>query len=181
MLKYTDSQITFSEIPDEITLCINISNCPFRCKGCHSKELWEDVGKELTPNEIDSLLQDGVSCLLFMGGDSDLPSLTELLKHVKICYPNVKTAWYSGRREVPLYRAAYEPPLSDLLWSLRHFSPCAAQGAPRPLTRGRDSGIGFCVVTHICVLRTELNRYYESMSVRVVGTVVLPVPLVPCE
>ena len=103
MLKYTDSQITFSEIPDEITLCINISNCPFRCKGCHSKELWEDVGKELTPNEIDSLLQDGVSCLLFMGGDSDLPSLTELLKHVKICYPNVKTAWYSGRREVPLY------------------------------------------------------------------------------
>ena len=103
MLKYTDSQITFSEVPDEITLCINISNCPFRCKGCHSKELWEDVGKELTPNEIDSLLQDGVSCLSFMGGDSDLPSLTELLKHVKICYPNVKTAWYSGRREVPLY------------------------------------------------------------------------------
>ena len=63
MLKYTDSQITFSEIPDEITLCINISNCPFKCKGCHSKELWEDVGKELTPNEIDSLLQDGVSMI----------------------------------------------------------------------------------------------------------------------
>ena len=39
MLKYVDSQITFREIPDEITLCINISNCPFRCKGCHSKEL----------------------------------------------------------------------------------------------------------------------------------------------
>ena len=102
MLKYTDSQITFSEIPDEITLCINISNCPFRCEGCHSKELWEDVGRELNETEIDSLLQDGVSCLSFMGGDSDLPSLVKLLNYVKERYPNVNTAWYSGRKEVPL-------------------------------------------------------------------------------
>lgn len=101
-MKYTTSLVTFSEIPDEITLCINISNCPFRCDGCHSKELWEDVGKELTTNEIDSLLREGVSCISFMGGDSDLDALIELLKHVKECHRNVKTAWYSGRREVPL-------------------------------------------------------------------------------
>ena len=100
-MKYTTSLITFSEIPDEITLCINISNCPFRCEGCHSKELWEDKGKELTTNEIDSLLQNGVSCISFMGGDSDLYTLLTLLKYVKEYYPNVKTAWYSGRKEVP--------------------------------------------------------------------------------
>lgn len=98
-MKYTTSLITFSEIPDEITLCINISNCPFKCKGCHSKELWEDIGTELTTNEMNSLLQDGVSCVCFMGGDSDLETLIELLLFVK--YSNVKTAWYTGRKEIP--------------------------------------------------------------------------------
>ncbi len=100
-MKYTTSLITFSEIPDEITLCINISNCPFKCKGCHSKELWEDIGIELTTNEINSLLQDGVSCISFMGGDSDLKTLIELLLFVITNYPNIKTAWYTGRKEIP--------------------------------------------------------------------------------
>ena len=27
-LKFVDTMVTFSEIPDEITLCFNISNCP---------------------------------------------------------------------------------------------------------------------------------------------------------
>lgn len=103
MLKYTNSLITFSEIPDEITLCINISNCPFKCKGCHSKELQKNIGRKLTTNEIDSLLQPGVSCISFMGGDSDINTLASLLLYVLSNYPNVKTAWYSGRREVPFH------------------------------------------------------------------------------
>ena len=40
--------ITFSEVPDEISLCINISNCPIKCPDCHSKFLWENIGKEIT-------------------------------------------------------------------------------------------------------------------------------------
>lgn len=32
MVKYTDIQVTFREIPDEITLCINISGCPNHCE-----------------------------------------------------------------------------------------------------------------------------------------------------
>jgi len=39
MLKYTTAQVVFSEIPDEITLAINLSNCPIHCPNCHSKEL----------------------------------------------------------------------------------------------------------------------------------------------
>ena len=101
MIKYTNSQITFREIPDEITLCINISNCPFKCKGCHSKELWKDVGNPLTKREIDGLLQKGVSCISFMGGDSDLASLASLLFYIRTKYPKLKTAWYTGRKEVP--------------------------------------------------------------------------------
>ena len=48
MIKYTDTQIVFSEIPDEITLAINISNCQNNCPGCHSPYLKQNIGKELT-------------------------------------------------------------------------------------------------------------------------------------
>ena len=44
MLKYVNTDIVFQEIPDEVTLAVNISNCPCRCPGCHSEYLWEDVG-----------------------------------------------------------------------------------------------------------------------------------------
>lgn len=36
MLKYTDTRVTFSEVPDEVTLCINISGCLCHCEWCHS-------------------------------------------------------------------------------------------------------------------------------------------------
>ena len=29
MLKYVNTEITFAEVPDEISLCINISNCSY--------------------------------------------------------------------------------------------------------------------------------------------------------
>ena len=29
MLKYVDTMVTFSEVPDEISLCIEISNCSY--------------------------------------------------------------------------------------------------------------------------------------------------------
>ena len=52
MLKYVDTKVTFAEVPDEISLCINISNCPNHCEGCHSPYLAEDIGTELTKDEI---------------------------------------------------------------------------------------------------------------------------------
>ena len=55
-MKYTDTQIGFQEFPDEISLLINISNCPFHCPGCHSPELWEDVGTELNYDEVEKLI-----------------------------------------------------------------------------------------------------------------------------
>ena len=53
MLKYYNSMITFSEVPDEISLCINISNCPIKCPDCHSNFLWEKIGKEITDECLD--------------------------------------------------------------------------------------------------------------------------------
>ena len=102
MLKYVETAITFSEVPDEITLCINISNCPCHCKGCHSAYLAEDIGEELTFEALDSLIKknEGITCVALMGGDAEPTTVNDLASHVKESYPNIKTAWYSGRQEL---------------------------------------------------------------------------------
>lgn len=44
-LKYCSYDIVFQEVPNETTLVFNISGCPHKCEGCHSKYLWDYVGK----------------------------------------------------------------------------------------------------------------------------------------
>ena len=43
-LKYINYDIVFQEVPNEISLVFNISGCPHKCEGCHSKYLWEYTG-----------------------------------------------------------------------------------------------------------------------------------------
>lgn len=101
-MKYCETAITFSEVPDEVTLCINISNCICHCKGCHSAYLAEDIGEELTFEVLDSLIKknEGITCIAFMGGDAEPVTVNNLASYVKESYPNIKTAWYSGRQEL---------------------------------------------------------------------------------
>ena len=103
MLKYVDTLVGFSEIPDEITLCINISNCPCNCKGCHSSYLAEDIGEELSCKKLKELIQvnNGITCVSFMGGDINPEEVIELAKYIKSFYLGLKVAWYSGRQELP--------------------------------------------------------------------------------
>ena len=56
-MKYVDTLVSFSEIPDEITLCINISNCPNKCEGCHSSWLQENIGIELNNYEMTNAIE----------------------------------------------------------------------------------------------------------------------------
>lgn len=102
MLKYTDTEVVFKEVPDEITLAINISGCPIHCPGCHSKELWEDIGDPLTPEALFKLLDKnhGVSCVALMGGDREPAEISRLAGEVKARSPFMKVAWYSGKEEV---------------------------------------------------------------------------------
>lgn len=96
-MKYTGVEITFAEVPDEITLCINISNCPCHCTGCHSPYLAEDIGEELTEDSLHKLISsnEGITCVAFMGGDSNPKEVDRLADIVQVCY-GLKAAWYSG-------------------------------------------------------------------------------------
>lgn len=102
MLKYVDAKVVFAEVPDEVTLAINISNCPCQCKGCHSSYLAEDIGRILTIGPLFNLIEDnkGISCVSFMGGDSEPEKVNGLAWAIKRKYPNLKVAWYSGRQEL---------------------------------------------------------------------------------
>lgn len=97
MLKYVDTKVVFAEIPNEITLAINISGCPIRCPDCHSQYLWDNVGKDLTIEELDSLIErnTGITCVSFMGGDREPQYVKKLAEHVKLTY-NLKVACYFG-------------------------------------------------------------------------------------
>ena len=56
MLRYTDYDIVFREIPDETTLAVNLAGCPNRCPGCHSPQLQEPIGEPLTEEVVERLL-----------------------------------------------------------------------------------------------------------------------------
>ena len=100
MLKYVNTGIVFQEIPDEVTLAINISNCPCHCPGCHSHYLWEDIGMPLNTDAIDALIEkygEDITCIAFMGGDSDPTGVNLLAQYIHEEHPLFKAAWYSGR------------------------------------------------------------------------------------
>ena len=104
MLKYANFDIVFQEVPDEVTLAINISNCPNQCVGCHSQYLWKDVGYVLDKESLDKLVekyQSGITCVCFMGGDAEPYDVANLAMHIKNKYKDMKTAWYSGKNELP--------------------------------------------------------------------------------
>lgn len=96
-LKYVDTKVTFSEVPDEISLCISISNCPHRCKGCHSEYLQHDIGEELTFKALDTHIgyHDGITCVCFMGDAGEPLFVSDFAKYVKSKY-GLKTALYTG-------------------------------------------------------------------------------------
>ncbi len=104
MLKYVNTSIVFQEIPEEVTLAVNISNCPCRCPGCHSQYLWENIGNPLTPMAVDMLLRQygrDVTCVAFMGGDAEPTYVNMLARYIHREHPQMKVAWWSGRQRVP--------------------------------------------------------------------------------
>lgn len=110
MIKYVPemTSVVLEEIPDRVSLAVDISNCRGNCVGCHSPFLRLDVGEELTTAVIDRLVADnfGVNCFLFMGEGRDPEALLDLADHVRSL--GLEAALYSGREVV-----------EDIFWN--HF------------------------------------------------------------
>ena len=102
MIKFVNTMVVFEEVPDEITLAVNISNCQFRCDGCHSSYLRQNIGEELNFEAIDTLIEknDGITCFCFMGEGNDSKSLKEAILYIKEKHPNLKIGLYSGSEKV---------------------------------------------------------------------------------
>lgn len=102
MLKYVDTKVVFAEIPNEITLAINISGCPCNCKGCHSSYLAEDIGEPLDLQHLTNLIDSnkGITCVGLMGGDANPSEVDDIAQDIKEYYPELKVGWYSGRQEL---------------------------------------------------------------------------------
>ncbi len=101
-LKYLGYSIVFQEVPDEVTLVINISGCPHKCEGCHSKYLWEYEGNYVS-DDLEKLIKqyEGlITCVCFMGGDQNLGDLYRCIQQVKD--NGLKVAIYTGLDNVML-------------------------------------------------------------------------------
>ena len=104
MLKCYSYDIVCQEIPDEISLAVNISCCPNRCPGCHSPWLWSNEGEDMTEDMLEGLIgkySAAVTCFCFMGGDSEPLEVMRLAEWIRTQWPHIKTAWYSGKEKLP--------------------------------------------------------------------------------
>ncbi len=105
MLRVSSYDIVFQEVPGEITLALNLTNCPNRCPGCHSPHLWPDSGEVLDEASLTHLLRTygaAITCVCFMGGDASPQEVARLAAFIHQ-HPDyhLKTAWYSGKPALP--------------------------------------------------------------------------------
>ena len=98
LLRYDGFDIVMQEVPDEITLAINVTECPYHCVGCHSPHLWGSYGAYLGEDlaEIVQRYDGMITCVCFMGGDHHIEDLARQCRYIKTFYPHLKIAVYSG-------------------------------------------------------------------------------------
>lgn len=110
LLKCYNYDIVAQEIPNEITLALNISGCPNSCPGCHSPWLWKDEGLEVDEHFLSLVVgkySEDITCVCIMGGDQAPESVNKVAAFIKSKFKTLKTAWYSGAEKIsPLIELA---------------------------------------------------------------------------
>lgn len=94
---FSNLQIVFQEVPDEISIALSISGCNIGCFGCHSKETWKkDYGQILTIDVFKEILnkyKNLATTILFYGGEWN----NDFIKYINIAKNNnYKIALYTG-------------------------------------------------------------------------------------
>ena len=143
MLKYVNTGIVFQEIPDEVTLAINISGCPCHCPGCHSHYLWEDIGLPLNTDAIDAFINEygrNITCIAFMGGDGDPKGVDMLAQYIHEEHPQYKVAWYSGRVRITSAVNKSDFDYIKVGPYLKHLGPLKSTTTNQRLYRQNDTG-----------------------------------------
>ena len=143
MLKYVNTGVVFQEIPDEVTLAINISNCPCHCPGCHSHYLWEDIGLPLDTSAIDDFVgQYGsdITCIAFMGGDNDPRGVNLLAQYIHETYPMFHVAWYSGKTVISSLVSKRDFDYIKIGPFIRHLGPLKEKTTNQRLYRVGEGG-----------------------------------------
>ncbi len=101
-MRYLSQQITFQEVPDEISLSFLITGCPLKCPGCHSADSWNPAkGHILTTEVLKNFItkyRGAITCVLFMGGEWQPEELLEFLLFCR--KQNLKTCLYTGLDDV---------------------------------------------------------------------------------
>ncbi|ULJ61433.1 anaerobic ribonucleoside-triphosphate reductase activating protein [Wielerella bovis] len=105
-LYFTQEQIVWQEVPNEVSLAFLISGCPLRCAGCHSADSWKaNRGEILSVDYLRTRLQmyrNLLTCVLFLGGEWQPETLLALLNVARDEF-GLKTCLYTGleRDELP--------------------------------------------------------------------------------
>lgn len=88
-----------------IGIALFTQGCPYHCKNCFNPETWDfDKGKEWTQKTEDLIIKlmepDYIKRLTILGGEPlierNIEPLTQLLRRVKIIYPNKQVWLYTG-------------------------------------------------------------------------------------
>jgi anaerobic ribonucleoside-triphosphate reductase activating protein len=94
--------VSFQEVPLEVSLVISITGCPIHCRGCHSSELWDpNQGQILTLKKIQAYLEKYkglLTCVCFLGGEWHHEDLKKYLRLFQ--RKGLKTALYSGNTSI---------------------------------------------------------------------------------
>ena len=108
-----------------IRTVLYVSGCSLHCKGCHNPECWDhSFGKPFTEDTMQELLldlkEDYIQGVTISGGhplDSyNLPEVYEIVKRIKMVYPNKDIWCYTGfRLDAELKLSLENPKTKDFM------------------------------------------------------------------
>lgn len=177
MLKFYDTAVTFSEFPDEVALCINITGCPCHCEGCSEPWLRQDTGTPLTEKAIKRLIETHPDCTVFglMGGDSDHAEVARIADFVH-ANSDMRVGMYSGRddidedlaRHLDYYKVGrwIMPPKDPARWGDQPCGPLEYPGTNQQYYRCKVGSDHVALINETAKFQQHIINDFENRVIR---------------